>query len=292
MAKSREAAARSARERAKAHQRWKVAKDAAKKHASGLQRQLSRTFSRKKDPESLKILDQDNSETDDDSYPPQLQPMPPERRRGAGEPVQLTHEIDADLDSHHSFSSEIEQNNSKLKKPKGRFKHSRSQMFRFAYAQIEKEKAQQQENKNLTFSGVISMATNPEIKKRPLIEISFKDLTLTLKTKKKHILRCVTGNIKPGRITAVMGPSGAGKTSLLSALAGKTVGCKRSGSILINGKNDSIHSYKKITGFVPQDDIVHGNLTVAENLWFSANCRYPIFISYLAIVQVHCPECS
>lgn len=78
----------------------------------------------------------------------------------------------------------------------------------------------------------------------------------------------------PGRITAVMGPSGAGKTTLLSALAGKTVGCTISGSILINGKSDPIHSYRKIIGFVPQDDIVHGNLTVEENLWFSARCRY------------------
>ncbi|KAM0013427.1 putative ABC-type sulfate transporter [Helianthus debilis subsp. tardiflorus] len=71
-----------------------------------------------------------------------------------------------------------------------------------------------------------------------------------------------------------MGPSGAGKTTFLSALAGKSHGCKITGSILINGKPDSIHSYKKIIGFVPQDDIVHGNLTVEENLWFSAKCRY------------------
>ena len=106
-----------------------------------------------------------------------------------------------------------------------------------------------------------------------MIEISFKNLTLTLKVKNKHLLRCVTGKIKPGRITAVLGPSGAGKTTFLSAIAGKAIGCTMSGSILINGKNDSIHSYKKIIGFVPQDDIVHGNLTVEENFWFSAKCR-------------------
>jgi ABC-type multidrug transport system ATPase subunit len=70
-----------------------------------------------------------------------------------------------------------------------------------------------------------------------------------------------------------MGPSGAGKTTFLSALAGKATGCTMTGSILINGKNESIHSYKKIIGFVPQDDIVHGNLTVEENLRFSARCR-------------------
>jgi ABC-type multidrug transport system ATPase subunit len=88
----------------------------------------------------------------------------------------------------------------------------------------------------------------------------------------------VSGKIMPGRVSAVMGPSGAGKTTFLSALAGKSRGCNISGSILINGKNESIHSYKKITGFVPQDDIVHGNLTVEENLRFSARCRYRIFL--------------
>ncbi|PQM42125.1 hypothetical protein Pyn_02513 [Prunus yedoensis var. nudiflora] len=97
--------------------------------------------------------------------------------------------------------------------------NTHSQIFKYAYAQLEKEKAQQQEYKDLTFSGVVKMATNHEIRKRPLIEISFKDLTLTLKAKNKHLLRCVTGKIRPGRITAVMGPSGAGKTTFLSALA-------------------------------------------------------------------------
>lgn len=121
------------------------------------------------------------------------------------------------------------------------------------------------------------MATDTRIKKRPLIEVAFRDLTLTLKGKNKHLLRCVTGKIMPGRITAVMGPSGAGKTTFISALAGKAIGCRMAGLILINGVNESIHSYKKIMGFVPQDDIVHGNLTVEENLWFSARCRYAKF---------------
>ena len=38
--------------------------------------------------------------------------------------------------------------------------------------------------------------------------------------------------------------------------------------------NESIHSLKKITGFVPQDDVVRGNLTMEENLWFSEQCRH------------------
>ncbi|CAL0322969.1 unnamed protein product [Lupinus luteus] len=73
-----------------------------------------------------------------------------------------------------------------------------------------------------------------------------------------------------------MGPSGAGKTTFLSAIARKARGCTVTGQILMNGKQEPIHSFKKITGFVPQDDIVHENLIVKENLQFSARCRYLI----------------
>lgn len=65
----------------------------------------------------------------------------------------------------------------------------------------------------------------------------------------------------------------AGKTTFLNAVLGKTSGYKKDGLVLINGKSGSMQSYKKIIGFVPQDDIIHGNLTVEENLWFSACCR-------------------
>lgn len=160
-------------------------------------------------------------------------------------------------------------------KDKNGVKHIRTntQIFRYAYSQLEREKAQQQHNRDLNFSGAISMERDIEMRRRPTIEIAFRDLTVTLKQKKRRLLRSVNGEIQPGRITALMGPSGAGKTTLLSALAGKMVGCSITGLVLINGKAESIRSYKKIVGFVPQDDVVHGNLTVEENIWFSANCR-------------------
>ncbi|XP_061347050.1 ABC transporter G family member 28-like isoform X2 [Gastrolobium bilobum] len=288
VAKSREAAARSARTTANARQRWKLAKDAAKKGATGLQTQLSHTFSRKKDAanlEKINILNQTTSEADGELL---LHPQPITSNMVASSSVvpkvkgkepsglmEIIHEIENDPDINDNLNIEIGTrdksvtgNISKEKQP-----HTHSQIFNYAYTQLEKEKAQQQENKNLTFSGVIKMAANTEKRKRPLVEIAFKDLTLTLKAQNKHILRYVTGKIKPGRITAVMGPSGAGKTTFLSALAGKAFGCLVTGSILINGRNESIHSFKKIIGFVPQDDVVHGNLTVEENLWFNAQCR-------------------
>ncbi|XP_065870875.1 ABC transporter G family member 24-like [Euphorbia lathyris] len=286
LAKSRESAARSARETARARQRWRTAKDAAKKHASGLQLQLSQTFSRKKydrHPEQLKILNQHNSEIQDDLYPPTSSGTSSTSyssttrsnitKKEPHDLMQIMHEIENDPDGYEGISLGYADSYASVDMPKVEHMNTHTQIFKYAYGQLEKEKAMDQENKDLTFSGIVKMATNTETKKRPLIEIAFRDLTLTLKAKDKHLLRCVTGKIKPGRVTAVMGPSGAGKTTFLSALAGKAIGCRMSGLILINGKDESIHSYKKIVGFVPQDDIVHGNLTVEENLWFSANCR-------------------
>ncbi|GAU20307.1 hypothetical protein TSUD_337880 [Trifolium subterraneum] len=267
-AKSREAAAKHVREHVQARERWKIAKDLAKKSSTGLQKQLSRTFSRKK------------SSKQGDLFPPTLpdsssnpeQPSKPKK-----EPSNLTKMMNSiEADEHEGFDFQIGDKNIKKQMPKGKNLHTHSQILRYAYGQIEKEKAQQEQNKNMTFSGVISMAAEGgEVITRPPIEVAFNNLTLTLKGKNKHVLRCVSGKIMPGRVSAVMGPSGAGKTTFLSALAGKARGCNVSGSILINGKNESIHSYKKITGFVPQDDIVHGNLTVEENLRFSARCRLP-----------------
>ncbi|XP_028792017.1 ABC transporter G family member 28-like [Neltuma alba] len=275
IAKSRERAAASVRE-TQAREKWKSAKDIAKKHAVGLQTSLSRTFSRRKSMKGdLKAFGSKSaSET----------PLPPAPPASAGTSskgnkkdknslTKMIQKIEEDPDSQEGFNVEIGDKNIKKQAPKGKQLHTQSQIFKYAYGQIEKEKALQEQNKNLTFSGVISMASDIEIRKRPTIQVAFKDLTLTLNAKNKHLLRCVTGELHPGRVSAVMGPSGAGKTTFLSALTGKATGCHTTGLVLINGKVESIRSYKKIIGFVPQDDIVHGNLTVEENLWFSARCR-------------------
>ncbi|XP_058212810.1 putative white-brown complex homolog protein 30 [Rhododendron vialii] len=280
LAKSREAAARSARETAQARERWKSAKNVAKKRAVGLQQQLSRTFSRKttsKQSDQLKLPGHAVLPPMVPSNPSSAQQSSPAPKVNKKEPSNLTkmlHSLDDHPESNEGFNLEIGDRNIKKQMPKqAKQLHTKSQIFKYAYGQLEKEKAQEQKNKNLTFSGIISMATDDEIRTRLPIEIAFKDLTLTLKGKKKHLMRSITGKFMPGRVSAVMGPSGAGKTTFLSALAGKVAGCTMSGSILINGKVDSIHSYKKIIGFVPQDDVVHGNLTVEENLRFSARCR-------------------
>jgi ABC-type multidrug transport system ATPase subunit len=80
-------------------------------------------------------------------------------------------------------------------------------------------------------------------------------------------------SILTSRPWPTQGPSGAGKSMFLTAVAGKKTYCNMTGQVLINGQAGNIHAYKRIIGFVPQDDIVHGSLTVEENLRFSANYR-------------------
>ncbi|KAL8551570.1 hypothetical protein ACS0TY_000601 [Phlomoides rotata] len=249
--RSREVAIKSVKENVQAQARWKAAKVAIRKRAI----ELSRSFSRRANvvPNDQQRVAISGLREIEAGYPP-IQEME---------------------ECRDSFQDGNQEGDEKDKKKKVKTRHIRTdtQIFRYAYSQLEREKAEQQRDKNITFSGVISMAIDNEIKRRPTIEISFRYLTVTLKQKKRRLLRSVTGEILPGRITALMGPSGAGKTTLLSALAGKTVGCSISGLVLINGKAESVRSYKKIVGFVPQDDVVHGNLTVEENIRFSANCR-------------------
>uniref|UniRef100_A0A0D9ZHC1 ABC transporter domain-containing protein n=1 Tax=Oryza glumipatula TaxID=40148 RepID=A0A0D9ZHC1_9ORYZ len=269
-ARSRENAIQLARQQLKAHEGWKAAKRLARKHVNDMQSHLSRTFSRRRS--FRQHLDSENSGH-------RLQEAPLfmnqelsdsaafSAHQSTGEISEVTPSVVVDV----SDDGEIVAGKDRSA-PKGKHRSTHTQIFKYAYGEIEKEKVRQQENKNLTFTGVLSMVSEQQKEiTRPLLKVEFKDLTLSLG--KKKLLRSINGELRPGRVTAVMGPSGAGKTTFLNAVTGKVAGYKVSGSVLVNGRHDNIRSYKKIIGFVPQDDVVHGNLTVEENLWFSAKCR-------------------
>ena len=76
-------------------------------------------------------------------------------------------------------------------------------------------------------------------------------------------------------MTALLGGSGAGKTSLLNALCGRAYYGEVQGDVFINGKQADVESFTDSIGFVPQDDIVFAELTVRENLIFSGRFRLP-----------------
>jgi len=89
----------------------------------------------------------------------------------------------------------------------------------------------------------------------------------------KTILSNINGIMRPG-LNAIMGPTGSGKSSLLDILAGRKDPKGLSGKVLING-GPLPKNFKRISGYVIQNDICQGTLTVRENLWFSANLRLP-----------------
>ncbi|XP_064272692.1 broad substrate specificity ATP-binding cassette transporter ABCG2 isoform X1 [Passer domesticus] len=93
------------------------------------------------------------------------------------------------------------------------------------------------------------------------------------KTTRKEVLRDVNGIMKPG-LNAIMGPTGSGKSSLLDILAARKDPRGLSGDILINGAPQPAN-FKCTSGYVVQDDVVMGTLTVRENLKFSAALRLP-----------------
>ncbi|KAL5435564.1 hypothetical protein PMIN05_007233 [Paraphaeosphaeria minitans] len=90
----------------------------------------------------------------------------------------------------------------------------------------------------------------------------------------KKILKGVSGHIQSGSMWAVMGGSGAGKSTFFNVLMGKTR--HTGGQIKVNGHPKNMAKYKKLIGFVPQDDIVIPELTVRENILHSARCRLPM----------------
>uniref|UniRef100_A0A4W4DT49 ABC transporter domain-containing protein n=1 Tax=Electrophorus electricus TaxID=8005 RepID=A0A4W4DT49_ELEEL len=93
----------------------------------------------------------------------------------------------------------------------------------------------------------------------------------------KDILVDLNGVMKPG-LNAILGATGSGKSSFLDVLAARKDPTGLSGEVLIDGAPQP-PNFKCQSGYVVQDDVVMGTLTVRENLCFSAALRLPMSIS-------------
>ncbi|XP_027337469.1 ABC transporter G family member 31-like [Abrus precatorius] len=96
---------------------------------------------------------------------------------------------------------------------------------------------------------------------------------------KLKLLSNVSGVFAPGVLTALMGSSGAGKTTLMDVLAGRKTGGYIEGDIKISGYPKVQQTFARIAGYVEQNDIHSPQLTVEESLWFSASLRLPKEVS-------------
>ncbi|KAJ9128564.1 hypothetical protein P3X46_034872 [Hevea brasiliensis] len=90
-----------------------------------------------------------------------------------------------------------------------------------------------------------------------------------------QLLVNVTGAFRPGVLTALVGVSGAGKTTLMDVLAGRKTGGTIEGSICISGYPKKQETFARISGYCEQNDIHSPCLTVLESLLFSAWLRLP-----------------
>lgn len=91
----------------------------------------------------------------------------------------------------------------------------------------------------------------------------------------KTLLDNISMSARPGTLTAVIGPSGAGKSTFARLVAGYTH--PTTGQVSFEGHD--VHaeyaSLRSRIGMVPQDDVVHGQLTVRQALMYAAELRLP-----------------
>ena len=115
------------------------------------------------------------------------------------------------------------------------------------------------------YSDVLDVFNQNEHKERILltgrdIEFSFKN--------SENGMHNFSFNLESGQLVAIMGGSGVGKSTLLSILNGNII--PGEGSVCLNGHPLSDPECKQLIGFVPQDDLLIEELTVFQNLWYTA----------------------
>lgn len=114
-------------------------------------------------------------------------------------------------------------------------------------------------------------------RRRKPVLLEFKDLQLAVG--EKQIIKGVSGHAAPGHVVALMGPSGAGKTSLLDLLAGRITVSKSqrtiAGAVHINGEKRDFDEFRTLSAYVLQSDNMFAELTVRETITLSALLRLP-----------------
>lgn len=114
---------------------------------------------------------------------------------------------------------------------------------------------------------------------RAKVRLDLIRISLTVKQrgtgKPLKLLDNVNLSIFPGELIGMLGPSGAGKTTLLMSVLGLVKPTE--GGVLLNGKPlfQQYESFRTNVGYVPQDDIVHPQLTVREALRYACKLRLP-----------------
>ncbi|KAL3669599.1 hypothetical protein V7S43_004984 [Phytophthora oleae] len=116
------------------------------------------------------------------------------------------------------------------------------------------------------------------------VALAFKDLWYSVPSPvNRHesidLLKGISGYALPGTMTALMGSSGAGKTTLMDVIAGRKTGGTIKGEILLNGYPATELAIRRCTGYCEQTDIHSESSTIREALTLSAFLRQDSSVS-------------
>jgi len=109
------------------------------------------------------------------------------------------------------------------------------------------------------------------------VDLSFHDIcyevTASQTNEKLKLLKNINGVFRAGRMCALMGSSGAGKTTLMDVIALRKTAGTVEGEVRLNGHLQEPTSFRRCSGYVEQFDVQSPQLTVRETVLFSARLR-------------------
>jgi ABC-type multidrug transport system ATPase subunit len=121
-------------------------------------------------------------------------------------------------------------------------------------------------------------------KSRRTLNLPFQPITLTFKdlhyyvpnpagSGELELLKGISGSFRPGVLTALMGASGAGKTTLMDVLADRKTAGHWNGTVLVNGYVKKADTFARVMGYCEQFDVHSSGTTVEEAVRTSATLR-------------------
>ena len=97
--------------------------------------------------------------------------------------------------------------------------------------------------------------------------LHFTSLSYTLNS---YLIDSISGSALPCQVMAIMGASGSGKSTFLDILARKNKRGQVKGETRVNGREVGDEEFRSVVGFVAQEDMLMGTLSVYENMLYSA----------------------